>query len=60
VPTYYRELLPPLVEVSPYLMIFLLLTLGIWLIPFAEEIALVTAGYQAYAGGVALVPILCV
>lgn len=57
---YCRELLPSLVEVSPYIAIFLLLTLGIWLIPFAEEIALVTAGYQYYSGAVPLVPVLCV
>ncbi|HEV8713319.1 MAG TPA: VTT domain-containing protein, partial [Candidatus Binatia bacterium] len=57
---YCRELLPSLVEVSPYIAIFLLLTLGIWLIPFAEEIALATAGYQYYSGAVPLVPVLCV
>ena len=47
-------------ELSPYLAIFVLLTLGIWLIPFAEEIALATAGYQYYSGAVLLVPVLCV
>lgn len=57
---YCGELLPSLLEVSPYIGIFLLLTLGIWLIPFAEEIALATAGYQYYSGVVSLIPVLCV
>ncbi|MCS6925862.1 MAG: DedA family protein [Candidatus Binatia bacterium] len=45
-------------DFSPYVTIFLLLTLGIWVIPFAEEIALVTAGYLYYAGEVQLAAVL--
>lgn len=33
---------------SPYVVVFVLLTLGIWVFPFAEEIALITAGYLVY------------
>ena len=39
-----------LLPLSPLLAVFGLLTLGIWLIPFAEEIALITAGYLYYSG----------
>jgi membrane protein DedA with SNARE-associated domain len=45
-------------ECSPYVLIFLCLTVGIWLVPFAEEIALATAGYWYYSGAVELTPIL--
>ena len=37
---------------SPYVVVFVLLTLGIWIFPFAEEIALITAGYLIYRGDV--------
>lgn len=33
---------------SPYVIVFLLLTLGIWISPFVEELALITAGYLIY------------
>jgi len=56
----FNESFLSLVAFSPYAAIFLLLTLGIWLIPFAEEIALATAGYLYYAGEVQLTPILSV
>jgi membrane protein DedA with SNARE-associated domain len=35
---------------SPYVVVFVLLTIGIWMLPFAEEIALITAGYLLYRG----------
>jgi len=56
----FNESFLSLVDFSPYAAIFLLLTAGIWLIPFAEEIALTTAGYLYYAGEVQLTPILSV
>ena len=39
-----------LLPAFPLLTVFILLSLGIWLIPFAEEIALMTAGYLYYSG----------
>lgn len=39
-----------LLPAFPLLAVFGLLILGIWLIPFAEEIALMTAGYLYYSG----------
>lgn len=56
--TVRSEVFLSLPDVSPYVAIFLLLTLGIWVIPFAEEIALVTAGYLYYAGEVQLAAVL--
>jgi membrane protein DedA with SNARE-associated domain len=56
----FNESFLSLVDVSPYVAILLLLTAGIWLIPFAEELALATAGYLYYAGEVQLAPILAV
>ena len=35
---------------SPYLYVFLLVTVGIWVVPFAEELALASAGYFIYRG----------
>jgi membrane protein DedA with SNARE-associated domain len=35
---------------SPYLLIFTLVTVGIWIFPFAEELALASAGYLIYCG----------
>lgn len=35
---------------SPYVVVFVLLTLGIWVFPFAEELALLAAGYLIYRG----------
>ena len=39
-----------LLPAFPLLVVFGLLTLGIWIIPFAEEIAFITAGYLYYSG----------
>jgi undecaprenyl-diphosphatase len=39
-----------LLPAFPLLAVFGLLTLGIWVIPFAEEIAFMTAGYLYYSG----------
>jgi membrane protein DedA with SNARE-associated domain len=39
-----------LLPTFPLLAVFVLLSLGIWLIPFAEELALLTAGYLYYSG----------
>ncbi len=55
---YFSESFTALFEFSPYVAIFFLLTAGIWLIPFAEEIALITAGYLYYSNEVPLVTIL--
>lgn len=41
----FNTMLPALLASSPYLAIFTLLLVGIWLVPFAEEIALMSAGY---------------
>jgi len=57
---HLSESFPSFVAFSPYIAIFLLLTAGIWLIPFAEEIALTTAGYLYYAGEVRLITVLSV
>ena len=57
---YFSEFLAALLELSPYIAVFLLLTVGIWLIPFAEEIALATAGYLYYAGEVHLAMVLSI
>ncbi len=43
---------------SPYMTVFLLLIAGIWFIPLAEEIALVTAGYLYYSDQVQLTTML--
>jgi membrane protein DedA with SNARE-associated domain len=51
-------MLPTLLAYSPYLAIFTLLLVGIWLVPFAEEIALTSAGYLYFVGEVHLVAIL--
>ncbi|MEW6301582.1 MAG: DedA family protein, partial [Thermodesulfobacteriota bacterium] len=56
--TVNGDFLASLPDFSPYAAIFLLLTLGIWVIPFAEEIALATAGYLYYSGEVRLVAVL--
>lgn len=55
-----NEFFLSLVDFSPYAGIFLFPTLGIWLVPFAEEVTLATAGYLYYAGEVQLSPILSV
>lgn len=60
VAAYFNESFTSLLEVSPYVAIFLLLTGGIWLIPFSEEIALIAAGYLYYSGKVHLVTVLSV
>jgi len=60
VAAYFNESFTSLLEVSPYVAIFLLLTGGIWLIPFSEEIALIAAGYLYYSGEVHLVTVLSV
>jgi membrane protein DedA with SNARE-associated domain len=39
-----------LLPLSPLLAVFGLLILGIWLLPFAEELALLSAGYLYYSG----------
>jgi membrane protein DedA with SNARE-associated domain len=57
---YLSESFPFLLELSPYVAIFLLLIGGIWVIPFAEEIALAAAGYLYYSGEVQLVTMLSV
>jgi membrane protein DedA with SNARE-associated domain len=57
---HLNESFPFLLEFSPYVAIFLLLIGGIWVIPFAEEIALAAAGYLYYSGEVQLVTILSV
>ena len=57
---YFSQAFPSLPEFSPYIAIFLLLTAGIWLIPFAEEIALAAAGYLYYSDKVQLVTVLSV
>lgn len=54
------ERLLPLATYYPYGAIFLLLVVGIWFFPFAEEIALAAAGYLCFLGEVGLVPILLV
>lgn len=46
------------VPASPYLAILLLLLAGIWVIPLAEEIALVAAGYLYYSDQVQLLTML--
>jgi membrane protein DedA with SNARE-associated domain len=51
-------MLPALLAYSPYLAIFTLLVVGIWLVPFAEEIALTSAGYLYFAGEVHPVAVL--
>jgi membrane protein DedA with SNARE-associated domain len=51
-------MLPALLAYSPYLAIFTLLLVGIWIVPFAEEIALTSAGYLYFAGEVHLVAVL--
>jgi membrane protein DedA with SNARE-associated domain len=48
----------PLLPAFPLVAVFVLLTLGIWLIPFAEEIALITAGYLYYSGQSSLAVVL--
>ena len=45
---------------SPYVTVFLLLIAGIWFIPLAEEIALVTAGYLYYSNQVQLATMLII
>ena len=50
----FNAMLPALLEYSPYLAIFTLLVVGIWLVPFAEEIALTSAGYLYFVGEVHL------
>ncbi len=60
VAAYFNESFTSLLEASPYVAIFLLLTGGIWLIPFSEEIALIAAGYLYYSGKVHLVTVLSV
>src|SRR5262245_35262089 len=45
---------------SPYVAVFVLLTIGIWLVPFAEELALLTAGYLISAGTVQWWPMVLV
>lgn len=37
---------------SPYVVVFVMLTIGIWIFPFAEELALIAAGYYIYQGEV--------
>lgn len=54
----FNAILPALLSYSPYLAIFTLLVVGIWLIPFAEEIALMSAGYLYFTGEVHLVAVL--
>lgn len=56
--TVRSDMFLSLPDFSPYVVLFLLLTFGIWVIPFAEEIALVTAGYLYYAGEVQLAAVL--
>jgi membrane protein DedA with SNARE-associated domain len=60
VAAYFNESFTSLLAASPYVAIFLLLTGGIWLIPFSEEIALIAAGYLYYSGEVHLAAILSV
>jgi membrane protein DedA with SNARE-associated domain len=55
---YFHEFLTSYIAFSPYVAIFLLLTIGIWFMPLAEEIALITAGYLYYSSQVRLVPVL--
>jgi membrane protein DedA with SNARE-associated domain len=50
VPTPLPDPFLSLLPFSPLLAVFGLLILGIWLIPFAEEIALISAGYLYYSG----------
>jgi membrane protein DedA with SNARE-associated domain len=54
----FPALLSALLVYSPYLALFALLVVGIWVIPFAEEIALTSAGYLYFAGDVHLAAIL--
>ena len=49
-PTPLSDPLLSLLSLSPLLAVFGLLILGIWLIPFAEELALLSAGYLYYSG----------
>jgi membrane protein DedA with SNARE-associated domain len=51
-------LLAALPAYSPYVALFALLVVGIWVIPFAEEIALTSAGYLYFVGDVHLAAIL--
>jgi membrane-associated protein len=60
VAAYFNQSFTSLLEASPYVAIFLLLTGGIWLIPFSEEIALIAAGYLYYSGEVQLATVLSV
>jgi membrane-associated protein len=54
----FNTMLPTLLAYSPYWAIFTLLVVGIWLVPFAEEIALTSAGYLYFTGEVHLAAIL--
>ena len=56
----FNAMLPALLAYSPYLAIFTLLVVGIWLVPFAEEIALTSAGYLYFVGEVHLAAVLSV
>lgn len=49
-PTSLTDPLIFLLPFSPLLAVFALLVLGIWFIPFAEELALLSAGYLYYSG----------
>jgi len=49
-PSLLPDPLLALLPAFPLVGVFVLLTLGIWLIPFAEEIALIIAGYLYYSG----------
>ena len=57
---HFHDVWLPFMALSPYATVFLLLIAGIWFIPFAEELALVTAGYVYYSGEAYLVPIILV
>jgi membrane-associated protein len=54
----FHTLLPALLAYSPYLALFTLLVVGIWLIPFAEEMALTSAGYLYFTAEVHLAAVL--
>jgi membrane protein DedA with SNARE-associated domain len=54
----FNAMLPALLAYSPYLAIFTLLLVGIWLVPFAEEVALTSAGYLYFVGEVHLAAVL--
>lgn len=54
----FQTMLPALLAYSPYLALFTLLVVGIWFVPFAEEIALTSAGYLYFTGEVHLAAVL--